>query len=239
MKKIFLINLVTLLSFICIAFSCTEGILQSPINIPKAITFNPNLKYDTVTDINGNIYRTISIGEHTWMAENLRVTKFRNGDVIPYLKNNWQNGENLGFCVYDNIINEDSIAKHGILYGYEAYVDKRNIAPLGWHIATAEEWHEVTDDTLKTYRGADWYTSTENASLSVNNCGLTLLPSGCGRGSDEFYSINEYFLTFVKGGILTIDKQNSFYNYGWGSHYSVLEVEFTNSCFAIRCVKDY
>src|ERR1035437_6190158 len=157
MKQRFLIYLVTLMSFSCIAFSCTDESLQSPINIPKAITFNPNLKYDTATDIDGNIYKTISIGKHTWLAENLRVTKFRNGDKIPYLKNNWGSSGTLGFCVYGNIINNDSIAKYGMLYGYDAIIDKRDIAPVGWHIATEVEWHELTDDTLKTYRGADWY----------------------------------------------------------------------------------
>ena len=147
--------------------------------------------------------------------------------------------ENLGFCVYNNIINKDSIAKHGILYGYYAIDDKRNIAPEGWHIATKEEWHELTNDTLNTFRGADWYTSTEKISTTVNNSGLTLLPSGSRDPGGRFYSINEAFITYISGEILTVDKQNILYTNSYAGNVSYFMAICMSSWFSVRCVKDY
>jgi hypothetical protein len=71
--------------------SCSKEDNDSPANPTNGKTtavFNPNLVYGTMTDQNGNIYRTIIIGTQTWMAENLRTTKYRNGDPIPNVTNN-------------------------------------------------------------------------------------------------------------------------------------------------------
>jgi len=60
----------------------TYGCKKDDDNI-LPIQFNPDLTYETTTDIDGNVYRTVKIGTQTWMAENLKVTKYRNGDAIP------------------------------------------------------------------------------------------------------------------------------------------------------------
>lgn len=198
---------VILMTLFFIAFSCSDEYLftkypPSPVNIPNAITFNPELKYDTVSDIDGNIYKTITIGKHTWMAENLRVTRFRNGDKIPYIPQNkdWASDDifvnddrNLGLCAYNNNNNRDSIAKYGLLYGVLAIKDNRCIAPLGWHIATIAEWYEIIGssqfgvDTIFTFRGFDWVSSIVTNKTTINKTGLTLLPAGC-RSNDGSFS---------------------------------------------------
>ncbi|MCG8696698.1 MAG: hypothetical protein MI922_01485, partial [Bacteroidales bacterium] len=62
----------------------------------------PKTQINTVTDIDGNIYQTIKIGQQTWMAENLRVTRNRNGDPIPYVTNHfaWDDLSTGAYCAY-------------------------------------------------------------------------------------------------------------------------------------------
>jgi hypothetical protein len=104
------------------------------------IIFNPALKYGTVTDFDGNIYKTITIGNQTWMAENLKVLHYRNGDTIPNITNatQWSKRINGAYCDYDN--NPSKGAPYGKLYNWLALVDTRNICPIGWHVPTDAEW---------------------------------------------------------------------------------------------------
>lgn len=248
MKRRIFNYLVVFISLSFITFSCGEDFNiyinpPSPINIPNAITFNPNLKYDTITDIDGNIYKTITIGKHTWMAENLRVTKFRNGDEIPFIpritdwanEDMWAGDGNLGFCAYDNNNNKDSIARYGLLYGVLAIKDTRNIAPLGWHIATEKEWYDLTGDTALTFRGIQWGSSMTTDKTTINNSGLTLLPAGSRSSSGKFacrglsltvYSVPSSFINFYNDYFQSIEGQLSRFSNGGHIGYS------------IRCVKD-
>lgn len=64
------------------------AIPNNPLNGRTTAVFNPDKNYGTMSDIDGNIYKTIVIGEQTWMAENLRVTHYRNGDEVPIITDN-------------------------------------------------------------------------------------------------------------------------------------------------------
>ena len=94
----------------------------------------------TVTDIDGNTYVTVKIGEQWWMAENLKVTHYRNGDSIPNITADiqWAALDTGAWCSYDN--NPDNVNHYGRLYNWYAVTDSRNIAPAGWHVATNDEW---------------------------------------------------------------------------------------------------
>ena len=101
-----------------------------------------------ITDIDGNTYITVKIGNQWWMAENLRVSRYRNGVEIPEEKvtdqNNFSDIEYGARCYYDN----DSTTYHntyGCLYNGYAVYDSRNIAPEGWHVPTIEEYQELID----------------------------------------------------------------------------------------------
>jgi hypothetical protein len=61
-------------------------------------------KWGSVKDIDGNIYRTVQIGRQIWMADNLRVTRYRNGEAIPELQNgdSWNYTINGAWCNYGN-----------------------------------------------------------------------------------------------------------------------------------------
>lgn len=85
----------------------------------------------TMVDQDGNTYKTVKIGDQWWMAENLKVTHYRNGDPIPNVTSNseWSEMSSGAYCVYDN---EESNADHyGYLYNWYTVNDSRNIAPEG------------------------------------------------------------------------------------------------------------
>lgn len=100
-------------------------------------------KYGTAKDIDGNIYRTVKIGNQTWMIDNLKVTRYRNGDPIPKITSDsdWARLNNHAYCAYNN--SEGTARNYGYLYNWYAAVDSRNIAPQGWHVPTDEEWKEL------------------------------------------------------------------------------------------------
>ncbi|MCK4448089.1 MAG: fibrobacter succinogenes major paralogous domain-containing protein, partial [Candidatus Marinimicrobia bacterium] len=97
----------------------------------------------TVTDIDGNTYQTVKIGDQWWMAENLKVTHYRNGDPIPNVTDNtdWSNLTTGAYCNYDN--NASYVTTYGRLYNWYTVNDSRYIAPSGWHVPTDEELKEL------------------------------------------------------------------------------------------------
>lgn len=128
--------------------------------------FNPAKTYGTVKDIDGNVYKTITLGTQTWMAENLRTTHYQNGDLIPNVNgvtdpSQWGNPTIGAYCSYNNTSNIDSIATFGFLYNGYAITDSRNIAPAGWHVPTDSDW-----DTLVVFVAAG------DAALTSTGIGL-------------------------------------------------------------------
>lgn len=97
----------------------------------------------TVSDIDGNVYQTIKIGEQWWMAENLKVTHYSNGDAIPNVTDDteWSNLVTGAYCEYYN--SSANVDTYGRLYNWYAVVDSRNIAPEGWHVPTDDEWKHL------------------------------------------------------------------------------------------------
>jgi len=149
----------------------------------------------TVTDIDGNEYQTIKIGDQWWMMENLKVTHYRNGDPIPNVIDNgqWSGLSSGAYCHYDN--NEGNVAVYGQLYNWYAVDDSRNIAPEGWHVPTDEEWKQLEmflGMTAVEADAEDWRGTDEGGKLkdtgtifwllpntgATNESGFTALPGG-------------------------------------------------------------
>lgn len=150
-------------------------------------------------DIDGNVYTTITIGTQVWMVENLKTTKYRNGDPILNESGNsaWASSTKGAQCNYNN--NEANGNKYGKLYNWHAVNDSRKLAPAGWHIPSDAEWNTLSN-YLAANPGAsgsvtkalaaktDWATSAEVGAvgndLTKNNAsGFTGLPGGI-RGLD-------------------------------------------------------
>jgi len=99
----------------------------------------------TVTDYDGNEYQTVTIGNQTWMAENLKTTKYNDGTLIPLIIENtaWINLTTPGYCWYDN----DSVSyseSYGALYNWYT-VNTEKLCPNGWHVPTNSEWNILMD----------------------------------------------------------------------------------------------
>lgn len=161
---------------------------NTPNNLTNGKTtaiFNPNLDYGTVTDQDGNTYKTIVIGTQTWMAENLRTTKYQNGDDIPEVKENsaWANLKTGVYCNPVRIDSNEFVATYGRLYNWYAVSDSRNLAPSGWHVCTEDDLTELIDylgglnvagGKLKESGVSHWSLSIE----ATNETGFTALPTG-------------------------------------------------------------
>lgn len=113
-------------------------------------------------DQNGNSFASIKIGEQYWMAENLNIDRFRNGDVIPEVKSDEEwikacENKQPAWCYYDN--DPANGPKFGKLYNWYAVIDPRGVAPSGWHVPNNEDWvkfknfFEYSDnkDLVQTY----------------------------------------------------------------------------------------
>jgi uncharacterized protein (TIGR02145 family) len=152
----------------------------------------------TVTDIDGNIYATTRIGDQCWMARNLEVTHYRNGDTIPNVTDGsaWPYLTTGAQCGYNN--NEGNIAVYGRLYNWYAVDDSRNIAPEGWHVPSDAEWQilidylggsEIAGGMMKETGTAHWTSPNGGA---TNCSGFTALPGGH-RGHDFVHMGNSAY----------------------------------------------
>jgi uncharacterized protein (TIGR02145 family) len=113
----------------------------------------PDVEGGTVTDRDGNDYKTIKIGDQWWMAENLRTTRYRNGDAIPTGLSNtqWENTTSGAYAIYPHgsVVGINSEAEmvnaYGKLYNWYAVDDNRGLCPEGWHVPTDAEWTVLVD----------------------------------------------------------------------------------------------
>ena len=151
---------------------------------------NNNNPTATVTDTDGNVYHTVKIGTQVWMVENLKTTKYRNGDPIPNIQDDaFYTQVNGAYCDYDNDPSNSAI--YGRLYNWPAVNDNRNIAPIGWHVPTDTEWSTLTyflaDDYVESVAGgklkeagtSHWLNPNTGA---TNSTGFTALPNGSTDG---------------------------------------------------------
>ena len=94
---------------------------------------------EIVYDIDGNKYKTIKIGNNIWFASNLKATRFSNGDKIPNIKEDksWKKENGPAYCIFNNELKNYYF---GCLYNLYTIIDKRNVCPKGWHVATNHDW---------------------------------------------------------------------------------------------------
>jgi len=137
----------------------------------------------TVKDVDGNVYKTVQIGNQVWMAENLKTTHYRDGSPIPNVREDaaWNGLSSGAYCDYAN--DTANAAVYGRLYNHFAVADGRQLAPRGWHIPSEAEWaaleqvlggDTVANPTLKEAGNAH-YTRRNSA---TNESGFTALPGG-------------------------------------------------------------
>ncbi|MFA6581335.1 MAG: fibrobacter succinogenes major paralogous domain-containing protein, partial [Paludibacter sp.] len=152
-------------------------ISQRPVSEIDSITFYRNYDIpvsETVTDIDGNTYHTVKIGTQTWMVENLKTTKYRNGDIIGTTTPSTKDISSESNPKYQWAFNGDEsyVAKYGRLYTWYTINDDRKIAPNGWHVATDAEWIKLENYLIAS--GYNYDGSTVGNYESNNNFAKSL-----------------------------------------------------------------
>ena len=145
----------------------------------------------TITDTDGNTYKTVEIGNQTWMAENLRTTRYNDNTPITLVKDSiaWLNLKTAAYTWYRNDIkNKD---KYGALYNWFT-ISTGKLCPSGWHVATDADFNELelqlgtkpSDINMWGWRGTGVGTKLKSTTgwadggNGTNNSGFTILPGG-------------------------------------------------------------
>ena len=189
-----------------------------PISPQSTIISTPQ----TVTDIDGNIYPIIRLGNIEWMLENLRTTRYSNGEIIGTTNSATKN---LFFDLkpkyqwaYDG--NESNVVKYGRLYTWFAATDPRGIAPTGWRIPHLYDWKEMKEYLI--------------------NAGLVKILRGGSRGSNGSFFHIGYVGSWWSPDTSSLDKN-------YGSQYHIQgDFDFDGvgtqsskkSGLSIRCIRN-
>ncbi len=196
---------------------------------------------DPVTDIDGNVYKTIRIGDQVWMAENLKTTLFSDGSTIAYFPagDEWAGLISAGYCWYNNDISNKSVS--GALYNYYAAVSGM-LCPDGWHMPSDAEWRQLRDFTGDTLTGGGKLKEegTEHWSIpntgSVNSTGFTALPAGIRYFEGTFSSAS--FFTSFWSSTESDDSRSWYFSLYYNDAVAAMNKTSKKDGFSIRCIKD-
>ena len=188
-----------------------------------------------VVDADGNVYKIVTIGTQTWMAENLKTTKYNNGISIPEADDNiiWSSLTRPAYCWYNN-----DAAKYKDTYGglYNWYTKNTGkLCPAGWRIPTVKDWETLRSSTeggMVKESGTTHWKSPNNA--ATNKYAFTALPGGYRSGSNgDFTKIGEltYWWTDSKT-ICGVDYFTNDLSMGY-----LLQSPEKNG-HSVRCIKD-
>ncbi|MDX9853980.1 MAG: FISUMP domain-containing protein [Tenuifilaceae bacterium] len=203
----------------------------------------------TISDIDGNIYNTVTIGSQVWLVENLKATKLNDGTQIEFIDENstWDNIASPSFCFYDNSFLNKNF--YGALYNLPA-VTSGKLCPTGWHVPSEAEWAalieylggEFVAATLLKDVGASWEYSNDKA---TNYSGFSALPSGASGGV-----LGTFSGMGTKGSWWSSTIDNTSYGDSpWSLYWEILDnnvvqrgsskAEFGGKIFlSVRCIKN-
>lgn len=240
-------RLLLIISFL-LALSCDKGV--PPVEETEG----------TMTDIEGNVYKTVRIGNQWWMAENLRTTKYNDGTPITHLTDdyNWSQNTQGAFCFYNNTIDSDSIKKFGAIYNWHA-INTKKLAPKGWHVTTNEEWDFIQnyliangynwDGTLDSNKIAksmairsDWSISNAlgaigNDLIKNNSSGFSAFPGGIRINDGRFYNCGNSCSWWTS---TEIGRLNAYYSFLMYDRRDLIRsnTSMLRTGKSVRCVKD-
>ena len=209
-------------------------------DVPKEYRFNPDIDYGSMTDKrDGKTYRTVKIGNQTWMAENLNYA-----------------GDGIGHC-YDDV--SENCETGGRLYKWDV---ARDVCPEGWHLPSKKEFETLFSAVKRVYDKYDkaqysfadmfkatsgWKNDYTSWTQGLDKVGFSAVPAGGKHifsyrmpeynlaGSFAFFlTSTEYNERYVYVMMVTSDEASIVHDYGdIGPHYDSKESEFS-----VRCLKD-
>lgn len=194
-----------------------------------------------ISDIDNNHYRLVQIGPQVWMAENLKTTRFNDGEVIPLTEDNatWAALASPSYCWNSNDISYK--VPYGALYNWYA-AHSGIISPVGFHVPTKDDWIELIDflggvavaaGALKEAGQSHWEAPNTGAD---NSSGFTALPGGNRDPTGSFFAPRLF------GGWWTSTEKESNLAWAISVSFNTTQVSITNenkiSGFSIRCLKN-
>jgi len=208
---------------------------------------------ETVTDVDGNVYKSVKIGNQWWMAENLKVTHYRNGDAIPNVTDatEWENLTTGAYCNYNN--DDSYVDTYGSLYNWYAVNDSRQIAPANWHVPTDDEWKQ-----LEMYLGMS-QSEVDHADRTGTEVGSKMKETGAEHWNNPnsgatnesgFYALPGSFRSTYDGTYLGLGEVARFWsstkhiNYVWirilynGGSVVDRGLSDKGMGYSVRCIKD-
>lgn len=199
---------------------------------------------ETISDVDGNIYRILAIDSQQWMRENLRTSRYRDGSIIPEktFDRDWENDREGAWCWFWNDIQYD--AAQGKLYNFHAVTNTKGLCPLGWSVPRATDWEELVDhlgasvagDKMKQVGTSTWTTTNENVD---NNSGFTGTASGLRTPSGPFTSLD--FFGNIAGFWSATESSptTATVRYLFGGESSLdIDTEGKETGISVRCIKD-
>ncbi len=165
-------------SIVCLALCCLPGVdARLPACAAPA--------QEPVRDRDGNLYRAVRIGAQVWMAQDLRVTRYRDGSPLSLTTDDakWRDATTGAYCWYEND-RAGYRAMYGALYNFHAVTDARGLCPAGWHVPSDAEWAalvkrmggpRVAGGKLKDTLASHWSRPNRGA---TNRSGFGGLPGG-------------------------------------------------------------
>lgn len=212
---------------------------------------NPNVVYGQVTDIDGNVYKTIVVDSMIWFAENLKATRFQNGDTIPNVSDaaEWSALKGPGMCSYQNDPTFD--CPYGKLYNYYVATDERNPCPAGWRVPSMADFRRLINyydvnanggislpnsagGFLKSAGTSLWRSPNTNA---TNTSGFSGIPSG-GRNNSGAFSITNNSAAAYWSTSLVGPRMGFFLELAYPQDYAVRNAYWAEYGSCIRCVTD-
>ena len=197
----------------------------------------------TVYDLDGNPYSSVTIGSQTWLTENLRTTKYANGENIPNIlaSEDWQNASSGAWCHYENIT--DLEVPYGKLYNWVAVTDSRNVCPAGWHVPADAEWQtliaflggsDLAGNKLKETGTGHW---SPNNDFATNSSKFTALPGGAKRAFPGYsYPVQSLGMFW---SVTPVDGENAYGYYLFDAYQSINKQEYLKQTgISVRCLKD-
>jgi uncharacterized protein (TIGR02145 family) len=227
------------------------------------MTFKTQTEW-TVSDIEGNVYKTITIGTQTWFAENLKVTKFNDGTTVANVTNGnlWYSTTAPAYCWY----NDDVIHKniYGALYNWNTVNPEsngsKNICPTGWHVPSDNEWTTMElyltnngfgfggsgKDIAKALTEKTGWNNSDNEGSPGNNqslnnlSGFSALPAGGRMANNSNYIFYAYVGENANWWCTSVNNEGT----NWARQVIWIESYFIRSYqnkffgLSIRCTKD-
>ncbi|MCP4648627.1 MAG: hypothetical protein GY853_00920 [PVC group bacterium] len=209
MRKTLLLAIYSVFIF-CVLLSCEKN--------PTTIKEGEDGDTVTVSDIDGNTYRIIKIGNQWCTAENLRTTKYNDGKEIQHVSDSaaWANLYRPAYCYYNNTIDNDSIVKYGVLYNWHV-ISTGKLNPEGWHVPTDTEWTELGNYLISN--GYNWDGTTSGNKIAKAMAAKTgwELSSSKGAIGNNLSTNNSSGFSAMPGGCR--DHYGDFYHRGLASHW--------------------